>query len=51
MSPDGTMAVYTSDRTGIMQVYVVRIPEQLRARLATPQPDAAPGGRLPDKHY
>lgn len=51
MSPDGSMAIYTSDRTGIMQVYVARIPAELRDRLATPQPDAAPGGRLPDRAY
>lgn len=44
----GTKVVYTSDRTGICQVYVADVPAEMRERLRTPQPDAAPGGRLPD---
>jgi hypothetical protein len=47
-SPDGNKVVYTSDRTGICQVYVADVPKEFKDRLATPQPDAAPGGRLPE---
>jgi len=47
-SPDGKKVVYTSDRTGVCQVYVADVPDEMRARLATPQPDAVPGGRLAD---
>lgn len=36
LSHDGTMAVFTSDRTGMPQVYVVYIPEEMRKRMATP---------------
>ena len=48
-SPDGNMVAYTSDRTGIMQVYVAAVSPEFKHRLATPQPDAAPGGRLADR--
>jgi Tol biopolymer transport system component len=47
-SPDGRRAVYTSDRTGMCQVYVADVPEEFKAWVATPNPDAAPGGRLPE---
>jgi len=48
-NPDGCKVVYTSDRTGICHVYVADVPDEFRTRLATRQPDAAPGGRLPDR--
>ena len=47
-SPDGKRVVYTSDRTGICQVYVADVPEEFKAWVATPNPEAAPGGRLPE---
>ena len=34
LSHDGAMAVFTSDRTGMPQVYVVYIPQDMRDRLA-----------------
>lgn len=33
LSPDGTMVVYVSDATGVPQLYVARIEDDLRARL------------------
>jgi oligogalacturonide lyase len=36
LNDDGTMAVFDSDRTGIPQVYVMEIPEEMRVRLRTP---------------
>ncbi|MFE5320834.1 TolB family protein [Paenibacillus sp. NPDC056579] len=32
-SPDGKYVVYNSDRTGTAQMYIVRIPDQLREEL------------------
>ena len=37
LSDDGSMAVFASDRTGITQVYVAYLPEEMRDRLATPR--------------
>ena len=34
LSDDGRYAVYTSDRTGTSQVYLVEVPEKMRARLS-----------------
>ncbi len=34
MDENGAMAVFTSDRTGITQVYVVYVPDQMRERLS-----------------
>jgi len=34
LNNDGSMAVFTSDRTGVTQVYTVGIPDELRARLS-----------------
>ena len=36
LNDDGTMAVFDSDRTGIPQVYVVSVPEDMRERLRMP---------------
>jgi len=33
LNDDGSMAVFTSDRTGVTQVFTVGIPDELRARL------------------
>jgi hypothetical protein len=35
LSHDASMAVYTSDRTGMPQVYVVYVPEEMKDRLAS----------------
>ncbi len=35
LSDDGSMAVFTSDRTGVTQVYVAYIPQEMRDRLST----------------
>ncbi len=48
LSPDCSKVVYTSDCTGTAQVYVAEVTDRMRSRLATPQPRALPGGRLPD---
>jgi oligogalacturonide lyase len=36
LSNDGSLAVFASNATGITQVYVVTVPEDMRARLSTP---------------
>ena len=49
-SRDGRHVIFTSDATGMMQVYVAEIPDEFRRYVAAPNPDAAPGGRLPEWH-
>jgi hypothetical protein len=36
-SPDGQYVLYNSDRTGICQIYLARVPEDLRERIRTGQ--------------
>jgi hypothetical protein len=38
LSDDGSMAVFTSDTTGITQVYIVYVPEDMRERLSEGDP-------------
>jgi len=39
LSDDGGIAVFTSDATGVTQVYVVYVPDEMRERLASPSSD------------